>query len=83
MELSQEHFDRQLENLQSNISSNIKSQIQAQTDELKNYIHESFETQQVYIDERFAELFDGMKVKEEVAQLKEDIVQIKAALHLP
>ena len=82
MELSQEHFDRQLENLQSNISSNVRDQIQAQTEELKNYIHESFETQQDYIDERFSELFDGMKVKEEVAQLRKDIVQIKAALHL-
>lgn len=78
MELTQEHFDRQLENLQSNISG----QIQAQTEELKNYIHESFETQQDYIDARFHELFDGMKVKEEVAQLRNDIVQIKAALHL-
>ena len=82
MELSQEHFDRQLENLQSNISSNVRDQIQAQTEELKNYIHESFETQQDYIDERFSELFDGMKVKEEVAQLRNDIVQIKATLHL-
>ncbi len=78
MELTQEHFDQQLGNLQNNINA----QIQAQTKDLKEYIHESFETQQEYIDERFHELFDDMKVKQEVAQLKQDIVQIKAALRL-
>lgn len=78
MELTLEHFDRRLENLQNNITG----QIQIQTKELKEYIHESFEVQQDYIDERFHELFDSMKVKEEVAQLKQDISQIKAALHL-
>jgi hypothetical protein len=60
----------------------ITSQIQDQTKELKTYIHESFEAQQDYVDERFHELLDSVKVKEEVAQLKQDISQIKAALHL-
>jgi hypothetical protein len=78
MELTLEHLDQRLENLQNNIAG----QIQDQTKELKTYIHESFETQQDYIDERFHELFDSVKVKEEVAQLKQDISQIKAALHL-
>ncbi len=78
MELTQEHFDQQLGNLQDNINDRI----QAQTKELKDYIHESFGTQQEYIDERFHELFDGIKVKEEVALLKQDIIQIKEILHL-
>lgn len=78
MEITLEHLDQRLENLQNNIAG----QIQSQTKELKTYIHESFEVQQDYIDERFHELSDSVKVKEEVALLKQDISQIKAALHL-
>lgn len=82
MEFTLEHLDQRLENLQNNITDNITNQIQNQTKELKAYIHESFETQQDYIDERFHELFDSVKVKEEVARLKQEVSQIKAALHL-
>jgi hypothetical protein len=78
MELTQEHFDQQIENLQNVINGNIE----AQTKELKVYIHEAFETQQEYIDERFHQLFNEMKVKEEVVRLQQDMLQVKAALHL-
>ena len=84
MELTQEHFDEQLKALREDMvtKDDLNNSLEIQTAELKGYIHESFETQQEYIDARFHELFDSMKVKEEVAQLKQDISQIKTALHL-
>lgn len=84
MELTQEHFDKQLETLKADMvtKADLTGALEAQTTELKAYIHESFETQQNYIDERFHELSDSMEVKEEVAKLKQDITQIKTALHL-
>lgn len=76
MELTQEYFDRQLEKLAS------KDDLQIQTKELKDYIHESFEKQQEYIDERATEIMEQNKVKEDVAMLKRELAQIKTALHL-
>jgi ribosomal protein L29 len=76
MELTQEYFDRQLGKLAS------KEDLQSQTKELKDYIHESFEKQQEYIDERVTELMEQNKVKEDVAMLKRELAQIKTALHL-
>ena len=80
MELTQEYFDRQLEKLAT--KEDIALAIQSQTKELKGYIHESFDTQQQYIDERIGELTDSAKVKEDIVSLQRDMVQIKAALHL-
>ena len=80
MELTQEHFDKQIDALRADMST--KTDLASQTQELKSYIHESFEAQQIYIDERVNELSESMKVKEEVAQLKQDVRQIKTALHL-
>jgi hypothetical protein len=80
MELTQEHFDKQIESLRTDMAT--KTDLAAQTLELKTYIHESFDTQQIYIDERFHELSDSMEVKEEVVKLKQDVTQIKTALHL-
>lgn len=60
----------------------IASALQTQTKGLKDYIHESFEAQQQYIDERVSELTDQAKVKEEIVSLQKDMAQIKAALHL-
>jgi gas vesicle protein len=84
MELTQEHFDKQIESLRTDMATkaDLTDALQIQTQELKSYIHESFETQQNYIDERVHELYESMKVKEEVARLKQDVSQIKAALHL-
>ncbi len=83
MELTQEHFDKQIEALNQRLdNTTTKADLAAQTQEMKTYIHESFETQQNYIDERVYELSESMKVKEEVAQLKQDITQIKTALQL-
>lgn len=80
MELTQEYFDQQLQKLAT--KGDLTSALETQTKELKDYIHESFETQQEYIDERVSELADQTKVKEDVAVLKQDMEQIKAALHL-
>jgi len=84
MELTQEHFDRQLEALRADMvtKADLTSALEAQTQEMKTYIHESFEIQQNYIDERVYELSESMQVKEEVARLKQDVNEIKTALHL-
>lgn len=80
MELTQKYFDQQLQKLAT--KEDLTAALETQTKELKDYIHESFETQQEYIDERFNELMDQTKVKEDVAQLKTELAQIKTALHL-
>ncbi|MCA1625878.1 MAG: hypothetical protein LC768_05230 [Acidobacteria bacterium] len=84
MELTQEHFDRQIEALRADMvtKADLNSALETQTQEMKTYIHESFETQQNYIDERVQELSESTEIKNEVAQLKQDVSQIKTALHL-
>ena len=76
MELTQEYFDQQIDKLAS------KEDLQSQTKELKDYIHDSFEKQQEYIEERVTELMEQNKVKEDVAMLKRELAQIKTSLHL-
>ena len=78
MELTQEHFDKQLENLQTNITGKIDRQ----TVELKQYVHESFETQQVYIEERFKEVLDTIDVRERVEKHEVELQRIKQQLKL-
>jgi hypothetical protein len=78
MELTQEHFDKQLENLQTNITGKIDQQ----TVELKQYVHESFETQQVYIEERFKEVLDTIDVRERVEKHEVELQRIKQQLKL-
>ncbi len=80
MELTQEYFDQQLQKLAT--KDDLTTALETQTKELQDYIHESFSTQQEYIDERFSELMDQTKVKEDVAQLKTELAKIKTALHL-
>ena len=40
-----------------------KDDLKAQTAELKSYVKESFEVQQDYVDERFKEVMQGMKIQ--------------------
>ncbi len=82
MEITQEHFDKQLENLHTNITQDITSKIDQQTIELKTYIHESFKTQQVYVEERFKETISANDVRKDVEALKIDMQKIKDALAL-
>lgn len=76
MELTQEYFEKGLQNLENNITKKIDEKIDAQTEELKAYVHESFETQQVFIEESFKEhKVPGLdarvtKVEMEVEKLK-------------
>jgi hypothetical protein len=78
MELTQEYFDKQLENLQTNITGNIDQQ----TTKLKQYVHESFKAQQVYIEERFTEIKDLLEMKEKVEKHELEIQQLKQQLKL-
>lgn len=59
MELTQEFFVNGFQNLEKNITERIEKKIdekiEAQTKELKAYVHESFEAQQVFIEESFKE----------------------------
>ncbi len=94
MELTQEHFDQQIDKLNKRFDSmatkdaletaisDVNAAISRQTSELKTYIHDSFEKQQEYIDERIEELSEQKQVKTDVSRLKEDVAQIKEALHL-
>jgi hypothetical protein len=61
MELTQEHFDKGVGNLQEKIADikaemATKSDLKLQTVELKEYVHQAFETQQVWMEQRFGEL---------------------------
>lgn len=82
MELTQDHFDKQLENLHANITKDIANKIDQQTTALKTYVHEAFETQQVYIEERFKETKDLLQMKEKVEKHEFEIQRLKQQLNL-
>lgn len=66
-----EYFDKSLdEKLDKKLDEKLDEKLAAQTKELKSYVHESFETQQMYLDERFKELTAGMEVKVNFPALK-------------
>lgn len=86
MELTQEHFDKVLSGLMEEITTiktdmatklATKEDLKAQTIELKHYVHEAFETQQVWMDERFSELIVKYDVRERVGKLEKDVAQLK------
>jgi hypothetical protein len=55
----------------------LKNALEAQTKELKDYTHESFETRQVWMDERFKELIVAYDVRERVVVLEKDVAHLK------
>jgi hypothetical protein len=55
-------FDKKLATLAT------KYDLDVQTRELKQYVHEAFETQQVYIDERTLELNESMDINNRLKQ---------------
>ena len=50
----------------------LKLQMDAQTKELKDYTHQAFEAQQVWMDERFRELIVKYDVRERVEKLEQE-----------
>jgi hypothetical protein len=54
-----------------------KDDLAAQTRELKQYTHQSFEIQQDYLDERFNELIVKYDVRERVVKLEKDVAQLQ------
>ena len=54
-----------------------KTDLKLQTVELKQYVQESFETQQVWMGERFSELIVKYDVRERVGKLEKDVAQLK------
>lgn len=63
MELTKEYFKEVIKRLATKHDIKelpTKRGLQAQTRELKDYVHESFEVQQIYIDERFYELMENV-----------------------
>lgn len=48
-----------------------KDDLKAQTVELKSYVKESFEVQQDYVDERFKEVMQGMKIQVAFRKVKQ------------
>lgn len=81
MELTQEYFDKGLSNILEKMvtKDELKIQLGAQTQELKKYTHEAFETQQQWMDERFKELIMTYDVRDRVTRLEKDVSQLKLA----
>ncbi len=87
MELTKEHFDKGLENLTKHVDEKfagvdekfkkVDQKFAEQTSELKNYVHDSFEVQQVWMDERFKELITVYDVRERVSVLEKEVLQLK------
>lgn len=83
MELSKEHFYKGLENLGKRLDDlPTNADLAKQTEELKDYVHQSFEAQQMYMEERFKEIIDMLDVRNELRLLSLDVVKIKQILHL-
>lgn len=57
--------------------ADLKVQLEAQTSELKKYVAESFETQQIWMDERFKEQIENYDVRERVGKLEKDVAKLK------
>jgi hypothetical protein len=55
----------------------LKQQLESQTSELKQYVTESFQTQQVWMDSRFEELIEKYDVRERVHKLEKDVAKLK------
>lgn len=90
MELTQEYFDqgmgnllekidKRFENIETNMvtKSELKDSLDAQTKELKGYTHQAFETQQVWMEERFDELVVAYDVRDRVDRLEKDVAHLK------
>lgn len=60
----------------------LKNELAAQTAELKQYTNEAFETQQVWIDERFDELIKTYDVRDRVAKLETEFHDFKLKSNL-
>lgn len=56
-----------------------KDDLKSQTIELKQYVAESFETQQIWMDERFKEQIVNYDVRERVGRLEKEVVKLKLA----
>ena len=82
MQLTQEHFDNSLNNLFKELAD-IKRNIATKTNlkdlsaELKDYVAESFETQQFWMDERFEGLISAYDVRDRVNKLEKDFLEFK------
>ena len=78
MELTQEYFDKGLANLLEKVATkeDLTKALNAQTAELKDYIHQSFETQQTYIDERIKELTDIEQMRGDIKVLRNEVERL-------
>ena len=69
MELTKEYFEQYIAQqfdafelkMDAKLDAKLDDKLGAQTRELKAYVHDSFEVQQNYIDERIEELVKNMK----------------------
>jgi len=90
MQLTKEYFDKGISNLLEKVTEKIaqselsiradmatKADLKAQSQELKQYMHEGFEIQQGWMDERFNELIIKYDVRERVVKLEKDVAQLK------
>jgi hypothetical protein len=59
------------------LDEKLELALNSQTQQLKAYIHEGFEINQGYIDERFVELMEYYDVRERVHAIELDIEKLK------
>src|SRR4051794_33049968 len=77
MELTQEYFDQQLKNLAT--KEDVRREVQAGVEQMARIISETVAEP---MEKHFAEHTEQLNVRGEVEELKRDVQQIKAALHL-
>ena len=72
-----ERFDTRLD---EKLDEKLDSKLAEQTRELKAYVHESFEAQQIWIDERFAELLDNHHLQHQVQKIQLAMTKVAAKM---
>jgi hypothetical protein len=92
MELTQEYFDKGIADIMEKMATKedlaklkfdleskmpTKDDLKAQTVELKQYTTQAFETQQVWMEQRFDELIVKYNVRERVGKLEKDVAKLK------
>jgi len=96
MQLTQEYFDKGITNLMEKIATkedlaamraemvtkaDLKVQLESQTEGLKAYVHQAFETHQAWTQEYFNEVIVNYDLRDRVVKLEKDEAQLK--LHKP
>lgn len=75
MELTKEYFDQGITNILGKMAT--KNDLKAQSQELKQYVHQAFELHQEWTEELFKEQITVFDVRDRVKRLEKDVAQLK------